>query len=394
MRYTMGRGVNMKYKIYTLFCVMVMFISAICCNIGNVFADNVVLDISSKSAILMDYDSKTIVYEKDSTKKLPIASMVKLMTILLTFEELDKNTISLDDMVETSENASGMGGSQVFIDPYVEYKLEDLLKSVIMASANDASVALAEKISGSEEQFVDYMNNRAKELGMNDTIYANSTGLPAPQQYSTAKDCAILLSELLKHEDYHKYSTIWMDELTHPSGRKTELVNTNKLIRYYKYCDSGKTGSTNEAGCCLSASAKQNGLRFIAVVIGAPNSKERFKSATNLFNYGFANYQNKTIIDKNVSISNCDVVMSDIDKIDLYPTNNFSYFAKKNANTDVELVFEVPDKIFAPIKSGTVVGTIKAIKDGNVLCEVNVEVREDVNKLSYKDTISKIAEKW
>ena len=208
------------------------------------------VDISSKSAILMEYDSGEVLFSKDECKRLPVASMVKMMTILLSLEELQEGNVALDTKISTSENAAGMGGSQVFIDPFVEYSFEDLLKSVIMASANDASVALAEYFNGNEKAFTNRMNKRAKELGMKDTHYSNCTGLPAPEQYSSAKDTAILLKEILKHEIYHNYSTIWMDTLTHPSGRTTELVNTNRLIRYFKGCDGGKTGSTNEAGCC------------------------------------------------------------------------------------------------------------------------------------------------
>ena len=242
------------------------------------------IDITSKSAALVDYSSGEILFEKNATEHLPIASMVKMMTILLTLEEFEKGNLSEDTMITTSENASGMGGSQVFIDPYVEYSAGDLLKSVIVASGNDASVALAEHISGSEQTFVKRMNDKAKELGMNDTNYVNCTGLPAPEQYSCAKDCAIVLKQVCGYELYHKYSTIWMDELIHPSGRKTELVNTNRLVRYYEGCEGGKTGSTNEAGCCLSASAKRGGMRLISVIIGANNSQTRFNECSKLFN--------------------------------------------------------------------------------------------------------------
>ena len=203
----------------TIFCVGLLN-----ADIATSYASNDI-DITSKSAILMEFDSGEVLYAKDECKHLPIASMVKMMTILLSLEELQEGNVSLDTKITTTENASSMGGSQVFLDPYVDYTFEDLLKSVIMASANDASVALAEYFNGNEKAFTNRMNKRAKELGMIDTHYVNCTGLPAPEQYSSAKDTAIILKEILKHDIYHKYSTVWMDELVHPSGRKTELAS-------------------------------------------------------------------------------------------------------------------------------------------------------------------------
>ena len=199
------------------------------------------VDLTCKSACLVDYASGNMLYSHNPKEHLPIASMVKMMTILLTLEQFDNGSINEDTLITTTENASSMGGSQVFIDPYVDYSAGDLLKSVVMASANDASVAIAEYISGSEKAFVVKMNDKAKELGMLDTNYVNCTGLPTPEQYSCAQDCAIVLKEVAEHELYHKYSTIWMDELVHPSGRKTELVNTNRLIRYYEGCEDRKS---------------------------------------------------------------------------------------------------------------------------------------------------------
>ena len=241
---------------------------------------------TAKSIILVDYNSGEVLKEDNADEKLPIASMVKMMTLLLTFEEMDKGNLTLDTKITTTENASGMGGSQVFIDPYVTYTAEQMIKSVIMASANDASVALAEHISGSEDTFVKKMNERAKALGMTNTLYANCTGLPEPEQYSSARDVSILMKELLRHEIYFNYSTIWMDELIHPSGRKTELVNTNKLTRYYKGCDAGKTGSTSEAGYCLCASAKRDDMRLISVVIGSKTGQDRFNESASCLTMG------------------------------------------------------------------------------------------------------------
>lgn len=352
------------------------------------------VDISSKSGILMDYASGEILFEKNAETHLPIASMVKMMTILIALEEYDANNVTLDTMISTTENASGMGGSQVFIDPYVEYSFEDLLKSVIMASANDASVALAEYFNGNEKSFVNRMNKRAKELGMTNTNYVNSTGLPAPEQYSCAKDSAILMREILKHDLYHNYSSIWMDTLTHPSGRETELVNTNKLIRYFEGCDGGKTGSTNEAGCCLTASAKRNDMRLISVIIGAENSKTRFNESSLLLSYGFANFENKLLVDMNSPLQKVKVNKGKIEEVEVYGEETFSVIVKKGDNATYETNVEIPDAVKAPLENGDVVGKVVITKEGNVIKEVNVVVKEDVKHSSYLDSFNKIVENW
>lgn len=350
--------------------------------------------ISSRSGILMDYASGEILFAKNAETHLPVASMVKMMTILIALEEYDANNVTLDTMISTTENASGMGGSQVFIDPYVEYSFEDLLKSVIMASANDASVALAEYFNGNEKSFVNRMNKRAKELGMTNTNYVNSTGLPAPEQYSCAKDSAILMREILKHDLYHNYSSIWMDTLTHPSGRETELVNTNKLIRYFEGCDGGKTGSTNEAGCCLTASAKRNDMRLISVIIGAENSKTRFNESSLLLSYGFANFENKLLVDISAPLKKVKVNKGKLDEVDVYGEENFSVIVKKGDNATYETNMEIPDAVKAPLENGDVVGKVVITKEGSVIKEVNVIVKEGIKHSSYLDNFNKIVENW
>lgn len=342
----------------------------------------------------MDYASGEILFAKNAETHLPVASMVKLMTILIALEEYDANNVTLDTMISTTENASGMGGSQVFIDPYVEYSFEDLLKSVIMASANDASVALAEYFNGNEKSFVNRMNKRAKGLGMTNTNYVNCTGLPAPEQYSCAKDSAILMREILKHDLYHNYSSIWMDTLTHPSGRETELVNTNKLIRYFEGCDGGKTGSTNEAGCCLTASAKRNDMRLISVIIGAENSKTRFNESSLLLSYGFANFENKLLVDISAPLKKVKVNKGKLDEVDVYGEENFSVIVKKGDNATYETNMEIPDAVKAPLENGDVVGKVVITKEGSVIKEVNVIVKEGIKHSSYLDNFNKIVENW
>ena len=393
MRKLFAKGDFFMYKKIIVFCIMLCILSTIFCSSMPkcAYAD---VDITSKSACLIDYNSGSILYEKDSQKHLPIASMVKMMTILLTLEEMESGRLNEATMITTSENASSMGGSQVFIDPYVEYSAGDLLKSVIVASANDASVALAEAISGDEKTFVNKMNERAKQLGMDDTNYSNCTGLPAPEQYSCAKDCGIVLKEVTKFEIYHKYSTIWMDELVHPSGRKTELVNTNRLVKYYEGCDGGKTGSTNEAGCCLSASAKRNNMRLISVVIGAENSKTRFNECSKLFNYGFANFENKEIISLDKALQTINVNKGKTEKIDVFPAEAFSVVVKKGDKAEYDLSYEIPDKVNAPISKEQKLGKVLISKDGNLIKEIPLVAKLSVEKLSLKDCFDKVVTTW
>lgn len=375
-----------------IYCIIFTLILTICCSIMQnnnfVYADDK-FDLTSKSAILMDYNSQTIIFEKDKDKKLPIASMVKLMTIYITFQNLETGKITYEQEFTSSEHASGMGGSQVFIDPFVNYSVKDLLRSVIMASANDASVALAEGISGSESEFVDLMNKTAKKLGMENTLYVNSTGLPAPEQYSTAYDCAILLKNLLKYDDYHKFSTIWMDSLTHPSGRKTELVNTNKLIRYYDGCDGGKTGSTSEAGYCLTSSAKRNNMRLISVVIGAKTGKDRFKESTNLFNFGFANYENKQLVNKEKVFKEVETKRCKEKVANVVPVEDFYVFDKKGNKSSYEISVELPE-VLGSTKAGEIIGKIIISKEGNVVKTIGLTVQEDINSLSLIDNFKYI----
>lgn len=352
------------------------------------------LDISSKSAILMEYDSGEILFSKDENVHLPVASMVKMMTILIALEELEQGNVALDTKITTTENASNMGGSQVFLDAYVDYSFEDLLKSVIMASANDASVALAEYFNGNEKAFVNRMNKRAKELGMTDTNYATCTGLPAPEQYSSAKDTAILLKEILKHSVYHNYSTIWMDELVHPSGRTTELVNTNRLIRYYQGCDGGKTGSTNEAGCCLGASAKRNDMRLISVIVGAENSKTRFNENATLLNYGFANFDSIKLVDENAPLGQIEILKGKTQTADIFALESFSAVVKKGGKSGYDTSLQTVTSTFAPTHKGDVVGEIVVTKDGNILKKIPVVVGQDIKHLSWFETAQKIVEKW
>ncbi len=352
-------------------------------------------DLQCKSVYLMDCGSGQVLFEQDADKQLPVASIVKLMTILITFEQIDDGKIALDDTVVASSNAAGMGGSQVFIEMGGSYTVEDLIKSVIVCSANDASVALAEHISGSEENFVKLMNNKASELGLTHTQYMNCTGLPTTDQFSTARDIAKLLVEVIKHDKYFDYSTIWIDKLTHSGDRVTELVNTNKLIRYYNGCDGGKTGSTNEAGYCLAATAKRGDMRLVGVVLGANNGKDRFAKTSEVLNYGFNTFVNKKVLAKGDVIENNTIVKGGKSKVvELICNEDMYYLQHKNDNKEIEIKYDIKENINAPVKAGDVVGQVYVIVDGVVINETNIVASADINKATYIDMLSKISDNW
>ena len=317
------------------------------------------------------------------------------MTLLLSFEALDANEISLDEEIVVSANAAGMGGSQVFLEQNGRYKISELLKSITVASANDASVAMAERLCGSEHSFVEKMNERASELGMNNTFFVNCTGLPKSGQYSCAKDVSKMFSELIKHKEYFTFSQIWMDKIEHREGRVTEISNTNKLIRFYEGCDSGKTGYTSEAGHCLCASAVRNGMRLISVVISAPDSKTRFNEVSSMFNYGFANYTNKILIDNACPLElSVNVENGKRDTVSVIAENPVYLFSHKNQKRSVEIDF-IPDKdVKAPVYKGELVGRLSVYENGVEIASVNVLANEDVLEKTYFDCIFDIAENW
>ena len=348
----------------------------------------------AKAAVLVDYASGEVLFQQNADEKLEIASMVKLMTIYLTIEALENGDLSLDDKLVASSNASSMGGSQVFIDEGEEYSIEKMLQSVIMASANDASVALSEHIAGTEKAFVEKMNQTAKELGMHSTQYANATGLPAPMQFSTAKDTSIILSKLVSNKIYHKYSSLWIDELVHPSGRKTEIVNTNKLTRYYKGCDCGKTGFTDEAGYCLATSATRNDMRLISVIIGAKSAKTRFSESVNLLNYGFSNFETVRVLDNTLPQGDILVLRSKNTKAPVFANESFSAVCKIGEKPEFDLEINIQKSISAPCAKGDVVGSILILKNGAVVKEINLVLEADITALNFKEAYQKAIGAW
>lgn len=357
------------------------------------FADEI--KVNGKAVYLVDSATGTEMYSSRSDDRLPIASMVKIMTTLLALESVDRGELSLDEMVPVSDVAASMGGSQVFLDSGKEYKAGELIKSIIVASANDSCVAMAERLSGSVDGFVQDMNERAKALGMNNTNFVNCTGLPAPESYSSAKDVSIMFRELIKHPKYFEYAGIWLEDFVHPDGRTTSMTNTNKLVRFYNGCDGGKTGFTSEAKFCLSATAERNGLRVVAVVIGADSSKERFASVSNLFGYAFSNYSAKVIQSKDDCIENSIRVLGGREKgISVAVKEDFKALVKKGDDREYKVHFNLPATVKAPIVRGGEVGKAYLTRNGEVIGECPVVSVVDVEKARYSDTLKHICDEW
>lgn len=357
----------------------------------TVYASEQPISKSCRAYVLVDKDSGNIMTSKNETEQMPVASIVKLMTILITLEEIDAGNLNIDDNVSVSDNASGMGGSQIFLDANTEYKLGDLLKSVIVCSANDSSVALAEHIAGSEDLFVEKMNEHAKALGMNNTNYENATGLPSNNQYSCAIDVAKVLTKVLDYDLYHEYSKVWLEDFVHPSGRTTEMTNTNKLVRFYDGCIGGKTGSTNEAKYCLGAGAKRNGMTLISVVLGSENSKERFDNVRELLNFGFANFSN-TILFSNDNLKDVAIKMQGQNKVaDLVAERNSNIVTKKGEKVDVELNYNLPSSMTS-VEKGEKVGTVDVVVNGKLYDTVNLLSNVSIEEPSFVDYIKRIQE--
>jgi len=324
-----------------------------------------------KASVLIEKSSGKILTEHAAHSRHPIASVTKLMTILLTLEQIEQGNISLEDKVLVSENANGMGGSQIFLDANVEYPLSQLLKSVIVASANDSSVAIAEHIAGSENNFVNLMNEKVNELNLKNTFYSNCTGLPSTDAYSSAYDQAIILSKVLDYDTYHTYSSIWLEDFVHPSGRTTQMTNTNKLSRFYSGCIGGKTGSTNQAKYCLAVGAKRNNMELISVVLGAENSKERFKISSDLLDYGFENYTSKTIFD-NTSLQDKSIKIKGMNRVAyLKAEKDYTLVCNKNEQPNFSLNFNLPTQL-THVEENQVVGYVEIIIDGKVEEKINI----------------------
>ncbi len=384
----------MKKVVLFVLMAMLLCVSIFCPKITKVYASDIVEGISAKSYVVIDNNGKVLL-DYNSNDKREVASICKLMTTLLTLEKIEAGELKLEDKFLTSQYASSMEGSQAFLDAGSEYTVEDLLKSVIIASANDSAVVLAEGIGGSEKHFVSLMNARARELGMTSTIYANSTGLPAPEQYSTAYDTAILLDRLDDYELYHRYSAIWLDSLTHPSGRVTELVNTNRNIKYYEYCTMGKTGFTDEAGYCLASKNTKGDMTITVVVLGSNNSAGRFTDSMKLCNYTFANYTNERIITKGARVDNS-VTVDRGKKSDIELEAKDDYYVTRKVGTGGEysIKYDLPSNIEAKVSKGDKVGEVLVLEDSKVIASVDIISSEDIDRETYKDILNKVMDNF
>lgn len=350
-------------------------------------------DINVKCSILTDGTGKVVLYENNADEKRPVASIVKLMTIYITLQEIEKGNLSYDEPLTVSETAAGMGGSQVFLDAGSQHTVESLLKSVIIASANDSSVVLAERIAGSVSSFVNRMNDTAKEIGMTNTNYVNVNGLPAPEQYSSARDTALLMAQVAKYEKFREYSKIWLEDFVHPSGRTTQMANTNKMIRSYPSIDCGKTGSTVEAGYCFTTRATQGNLSLIAVVLKAENSKERFAYTRQLLDFGFANF------DATPVVTNSDLSAH---KVKIAYSNNFvpielgeeyTQVCAKGEKLECDLKFTLPTLVRS-VKKNEKLGQVEVWQNGELIKTIDIKARETIKGANYVDNLKSLFAKF
>ncbi len=363
-------------RIVLLFMVCFFFIFGLPSAYANV-------ELTSPSYILMDKKTGEILLEKNANEKRAIASVTKIMTMLLTFEEIEKGNVSLSEKITASENASKMGGSQIYLKENEEMTLETLIKSVFVASANDSCIAIAEHLCGNESSFVLKMNERAKELGLKNSSFKNPHGLDEDGHYSSAYDLAMISRELMNH-DIEKYTTIWQDTIR--NGEFT-LSNTNKLIRFYPGATGLKTGSTSIAKNCISATAKKGDFELIAVILGAPTSKDRFNDAKALLNYGFSNYKLLNLAKSDKTVGKCEVEFSLTPTISVFPKEDLDCLIKANDNSQIKTELNLPKKLTAPIKKGDTIGEISFIKDGNVIAKTPLISGNDAPKKTYLDIV-------
>ncbi len=346
-----------------------------------------VLELSAQSAILIEQKTGKVLFEKNSHEKLAPASVTKVMSLLLIFEAIDDGKLSMDTVVTVSEYAASMGGSQIWLEPNEKMTVDELLRAAVIASANDATVALAETVSGNCENFVAAMNERAKELGASDCNFVNPTGLDAEGHIMSANDIALISAELIKHEKIKDYSTVWMDTLR---DGKTELVNTNKLVKFYDGATGLKTGTTSVAGCCLSASAEREGLSVIAVVMKAPTSKERFSDARKLLDYAFANFNFKVIKAEKANLKNVRVKNGIGDFVAAVPEKSVSILIKKGTDEKLSQEVNLSKELTAPVKKGDRVGVCKIKYNGEIIGEINLTADRNIEKLNFPSALKLI----
>lgn len=339
---------------------------------------------NAKSGIIMEPTTNKVIFEKNSHERLEPASMTKMMTLLLTFEALDNGKISLDDMVHISKVAAAMGGSQMFLEENSNIRLEEIIKGVSIASANDGAVALAEYIGGSVENFVNMMNQKIADLGLTDTHFTNPHGLHADNHYSSAYDMAIIAANLISHEKILEYTSIYEDYFNKPDGSRTWLVNTNKLTRYYEGVDGLKTGYTKEAGYCLTATAKKNNIRYITVLMGEPTSDLRSSETTSMLNYAFNSFKLNTIISKSQELGTVYIDKSKEKTVKIVTKKDITELISKEKESSNYTYNLKIDKLKAPLKKGTKVGTVEILdNEGLIVREEEVTIESDITKSSF-----------
>lgn len=348
----------------------------------RVQAEDISLATNAKSALLLEASTGEVIFSKNANEKLEPASLTKMMSMLLILEAIDKGVIEWDEMVTASANASGMGGSQILLETNERMSVEDLFKGIAIASGNDAVVALAEKIAGTEANFVNLMNKRAKELGLKNTNFSNSHGLTTNNHYTSAADLAVIARELVKHEEIFKYTSLYESYLRENTDRRLWLVNTNKLVRFYDGVDGLKTGYTTSAGYCLVATAKKNDMRIIAIVMDEPTSETRNKEVTEMLDYAFAQYELAVALDKSETVAKEPVEKGYLEEVQIVPLKSVFYLKNKlEENANVDYVVDI-DRLTAPLKVGDVVGTMK-VKIDNYYEVVDLTVRENVSKITF-----------
>lgn len=360
--------------------LLVLFLCPFC-----VFA----IDLASnaKSAIIIEPTTGKIIFEKNSNERLEPASMTKIMTLLLTFEAIDNGRVSLDDMVNISKRAEDMGGSQMFLEAGSNIRLEEIIKGVSIASANDGAIALAEFIGGSVENFVDMMNKKVEDLGLSNTHFANPHGLHADNHYSSAYDMAIMASNLISHEKVLNYTSIYEDYFNKPDGSRTWLVNTNKLVRFLEGVDGLKTGYTSEAGYCLTATAKKGNVRYITVVMGEPSSDIRSSETANMLNYAFNSFKLNTILDKSQELGTIYIDKSKQKTAKIIVKNPVTELISKEKDIPNYTYNLKVEKITVPIKAGTKVGTVEILdNEGLIVREEDVTISYDIEKCNLWET--------
>lgn len=375
----------MKGKIILLLTLIVSLLPL------RVICEENTLDLTCKSAILVDSKTGNILFEKNPDEKLPLASVTKIMTMLLAMERIDEGKMDYDDIITASQNAKSYGGSTIFLDEGEKMSVSDILKGIAVASGNDAAVAMAEHISGTHEEFVKLMNQRAKELGMINTNFVNANGLDEDNHYSTARDIAIMSRELMKHEKIFDYTKIWMDSLR--NGEFT-LSNTNKLIRFYDGATGLKTGSTSKAMFCISATAKKNNMHLIAVIMASPTSKERQSDASKLLDYGFNNFELVDTFTDDSVLNSVKIQKAKNSTLNVKISGDTLYLKDKNTNPEIKTNINIKKDICAPTKKGEKVGDIQIIIDEKPYKKFDILAAEDVKREGFTYFFGKILYKY